>query len=85
MNQHLARVQRAIEAGPTQAQQESMNEMDAYLAGFDARRATEVAEVSCDSHEDEGGHPDEVCAYCATCVQCREGSWSGHLHGACRS
>jgi hypothetical protein len=37
MNRHLALVERAIEAGPTEDQQESMSEMDAYLAGFDAR------------------------------------------------
>lgn len=37
----------------------------------------------CDSHESEGGHPDEVCAYCGTCIQCTGGKWSDHMDASC--
>lgn len=37
----------------------------------------------CDSHESEGGHPDEVCACCGTCIQCTGGKWSDHVDASC--
>lgn len=40
---------------------------------------------ACSAHASEGGHPDDVCGWCARCLACEGGSWADHAHAACRS
>jgi len=39
--------------------------------------------IECEAHETEGGHPDEVCGWCGTCLECEGGRWVDHYSAKC--